>query len=58
MTKRNLDKHMPAIPSDQGAGPWGHRSLRTAELDTPVKRWGSNRTSSYPHTRSFLGGEA
>lgn len=39
------------------AGPWGHRSLRTAEL-TPVKGWGSNRTSYHPHTRSFLGGEA
>ena len=39
------------------AGPWGHRSFRTAEL-TPVPGSGSNRTSSYPHTRSLLGGEA
>ena len=40
------------------AGPCRHgRSFRTAEL-TPVPGSGSNRTSSYPHTRSLPGGEA
>lgn len=58
MTKKNFETNTCQQFLVIRAGPCRHsRSFRTAEL-TPVPGSGSNRTSSYPHTRSLLGGEA